>query len=453
MTKRVCVIGAGISGLCVAYFLRTAGVDVILFERESTVGGNIQTKIRDGFLIERGPNSTLASRELLDLINSLGLSDQIATPNSNAKKRFILRDGRLIALPSKIVGLVRNKAFSVKSKLRLLKEPIVRTKSPANESVAEFFERRLGREIVDYAVDPFISGIYAGNPEKLSIRHAFPKLHAMEKKYRSILIGSVMSRTPPEARLPPNTPRSITFANGMQTLTDSLSQRLVGNIRTATTVIGIQAIKNNQFQIETVSGQEIFDFVIICTPASAAARLVESLDNNLSQNLESVYYPPLAVVITAFKKDDVLINPDGFGFLVPGVEKRKILGSLWTSSVFENRAPSGYHLFTTFIGGARKAELPFSSEEELISIVRDELGAILKIDGEPVFVDIKRWEKAIPQYNIGYEKVVAAIETFEKAHPGIIFCSNFYKGISVTDCVKNSVAAADGILKQISPVE
>ncbi|MEO7658361.1 MAG: protoporphyrinogen oxidase, partial [Pyrinomonadaceae bacterium] len=231
MKKRVCVIGGGISGLCVAYGLKRAGVDVVLFEKGAFVGGNIQTEVTDGFLIERGPNSTLASRELLDLIESLDIRDQIAVPKPNASKRYILRDGNLIALPSKIIGLIQNKAFSAKAKLRLLKEPFIRTRSPDNESVAAFFERRLGKEIVDYAVDPFISGIYAGDPDKLAIRHAFPRIYELEKRYGSLLKGAIFSRRKGLSKLPKGTPRSITFKQGMQVLTDALSAELGGSIR------------------------------------------------------------------------------------------------------------------------------------------------------------------------------------------------------------------------------
>ncbi len=440
MKKRVCVIGGGISGLCVAYGLKRAGVDVVLFEKNASVGGNIQTEFTEGFLVERGPNSTIASRELLDLIDSLDIRDQIAVPKPNANKRYILRDGNLIALPSKIIGLIQNKAFSVKAKLRLLMEPFIRTKSPDNESVAAFFERRLGKEIVDYAVDPFISGIYAGDPKILSIRHAFPKMYKFEKDHGSILQGALFSRKNATDKLPKGTPRSITFNNGMQTLTDALRDGLGDRIRVNTPVESLRKSFDFGFEIATGSVTESFDAAIICTPASAAARLIESVDNGLACELNKIAYPPLAVVVTGFRKTDVAADPDGFGFLVPGVERRPILGSLWTSSVFENRAPDGYHLFTTFIGGSRRAELVQNSDEELVKLAIDELEHILGVKSDPVFLNVKKWDQAIPQYNVGYETVVDAIETFTEQNPGIFFCSNFYRGISVSDCVKNSIA-------------
>ncbi len=442
MNKCVAVIGGGISGLCVAYGLQKVGLDPILFESGSAVGGNIKTEIRDGFLIEHGPNSTLASCELLDLIGELGLTDEIAHPNPNSKKRFIVRDGKLIALPSGVVSFIGTEAFSLQSKLRLLKEPFVGIKAVADESVAAFFTRRFGREIVDYAVDPFISGIYAGDPERLSIRHAFPRLYELEKDYGSIIKGALFAPKNKAAKLPKGMAKSLTFKNGMQTLTDALAKELGGCIRLKTSVQEIQRTDSGQFKIKTSADDEIFDSVVICTPSHAAGRLIESLDAGTAAELANIHYPPVAVVITGFKQKDVRTDPAGFGFLVPGAERRQILGSLWTSSVFENRAPAGYHLFTTFIGGSRNSELCNESEDRLLQVALAELDSILRISGEPVFTFVKKWEKAIPQYNIGYDSVINALDDFRKKHPQIFFCSNFHKGIAVGDCVKNALSMA-----------
>ena len=450
MNKRVAVIGGGISGLCAAFRLKKAGVDVILFESGAAVGGNIKTEIRDGFLIENGPNSTLASREFLDLLADLGIADKVATPKPNSKKRYILKAGRLVALPSGPLDLLKGDVFSATAKLRLLKEPFVRTRSPKGESVAAFFERRLGKEIVDYAVDPFISGIYAGDPNRLSIRSAFTRLFEMERDHGSLLMGAMRSKKDKAAKLPKGTPRSITFKAGMQTLTDALYEDLKANVRLDTSVDSIERNGSEGYSIRTDSGEEIFDAVVVSTPAHAAARLIEGLDLKLAGELAGVYYPPVSVVFTAFRQSQVKADTSGFGFLVPGGEQRKILGSLWTSAVFENRAPGGYHLFTTFIGGSRNADLCDNSEDELIKIALDELRSILGVEGEPVFTAVKKWKKAIPQYNIGYEKVPTAIDSFKNNNPGIRLCGNYYKGISVSDCVKNGGLTATEILDFLS---
>lgn len=440
MSRSVCVIGGGISGLCVAYGLQKAGVDVILFESGASVGGNIKTEVRDGFLFEHGPNSTLASRELLDLIADLGLSGEIAPPNPHSKKRYIVRDGKLLVLPSGPIGLAGSKAFSANAKLRLLKEPFIRTKAAEDESVAAFFERRLGREIVDYAVDPFISGIYAGDPQKLSIRHAFPHLYELEKNFGSIMQGAIFGPKNKTSRMPKETPKSLTFRNGMQTLSDALAKNLSDCIKLNSSVHDLRKTESGKIAVKTLGGVDLFDSVVICTPAHAAARLIENLDPQTSAELANIYYPPISVVFTAFESKDVQTSPDGFGFLVPGIERRRILGSLWTSSVFDNRAPADYHLFTTFLGGSRNPELCSKPEGRLLEIVIDELDSILGIGGNPVFTFVKKWEKAIPQYNIGYDSVRRAMDGFKKNYPEISFCSNFYKGISVGDCVKNALS-------------
>ena len=448
MAKLVGIIGGGISGLCVAYHLRKAGVDAALFESSASVGGNIKTEVRDGFLFEHGPNSTQVSRELLDLIAELGLSGEIAPPNSNSKKRFIVRNGKLVALPSGPIGLVGSPVLSRGAKLRLLREPFIRTKAAEDESVAAFFERRLGREIVDYAVDPFISGIYAGDPQKLGIRHAFPRLYELEKDFGSIIQGAIFG-SKKASKLPKETPKSLTFRNGMQTLSDALAKNLGGRIKLNSSVHDLRKTESGKMAVKTLGGVDIFDSVVICTPAHAAARLIENLDAQTSAELADIYYPPIAVVFTAFKSEDVQTEPAGFGFLVPGIERRKILGSLWTSSVFENRAPAGYHLFTTFIGGSRNPEFCSEPEGRLLEIALEELDSILGINGNPVFTFVRRWEKAIPQYNIGYESVISALEDFTSNHPKIYFCSNFYNGIAVGDCVKNALATATEILDSL----
>jgi oxygen-dependent protoporphyrinogen oxidase len=201
------------------------------------------------------------------------------------------------------------------------------------------------------------------------------------------------------------------------------------------------------FEVQVAGGFGIFDSVVVCTPAYIAAELLEPMDPAFSDRLASVEYPPISVVYTGFKKSDVRFDPDGFGFLVPGLEKRKILGSLWTSSVFAGRVPEGHHLMTTFIGGARNPELAKRSEDELIEIAVGEIDEVLGLQGEPVFTRVKKWERAIPQYNIGYENVVSAIDNFQQQNPGLFLCSNFYGGISVGDCVKNSLNTTRAVLE------
>ena len=231
----------------------------------------------------------------------------------------------------------------------------------------------------------------------------------------------------------------------MQALTDKLAESLGESIKTNTEVINIEKLSDGKWRIKTNFDENIFDALIISTPAESAAKLIENLDSNLSEQLAKVYYPPIAMVFFGVKKETLAQKLDGFGFLVPSSERRKILGTIWNSAVFENRAPDGYHLLTNFVGGARNAELFEKSDEELFEIVFEELRSILGLREKPEFTHIKRWRKAIPQYLLGYEKVENGIEQFERKNKGIHFCSNFYKGISVGDCVKNVYQTADEI--------
>lgn len=484
--KKIGIIGGGVSGLTAAFLLKERGFEVVLFEKSERVGGNIQTVEIDGFKIEYAPNSLLKSPRLVDLIKELNLEKEVTAANAANKKRYVLRDGKLKSLPMSIAKMAASDYFSLRAKLRLLREPFVKSKSPENESVAEFFERRLGREIVERAADPFIAGIYAGNPENLSISAAFPRLYELEKKYGSLLIGSLRAKS---EKTDKDFPRTFSFRNGVQTLTNALAENLSESIKTDTKVLKIEkladgkwrvlterrhpdgkdcAAQSNQVQNDSNSNltkrdlnaeaasnavrmtafQQDFDALIIAAPAEPAAKLVENLDANLSEQLKQIYYPPVAMVFFGVKKESLGQNLDGFGFLVPSEERRRILGTIWNSAVFENRAPDGYHLLTTFVGGARNAELFEKSDDELFEIVFDELKSILGLQVKPEFTHIKRWRKAIPQYLLGYERVENGIEEFERKNKGIHFCSNFYKGISVGDCVKNAYALAEEISRE-----
>lgn len=454
--KKVCVIGGGISGLSVAYRLKKKGFEVLLAERSATCGGNVQTE-RDGdFLIEWGPNSTLVSNHLFELIAELDLLDEVAQANATAKKRYILKDGKLRVLPLKIVQIIGSDILSTGAKLKILREPFDKSKSPENESVAEFFRRRFGQEVLDFAVDPFVSGIFAGNPDELNVEFAFPSLFQMEKDYGSILKASVFGKKEkPNKFVPKGISRTVSFKNGMQTLTDKLAEKLRDEVKTETEVFQVDRNEAGKFKIQTSDAKinrESFEAVVISTASFAAAKLIENFDGELARQLNEISHPPLAVIVSAFRREDINFGLDGFGFLIPKVEGRKILGSLWSSVIFENRAPENVHLLTTFVGGARNAELFDKTDDELFQIAREELDSILGLKSEPIFQKIRRWARAIPQYNLGYEKTVDSIENFKRENKGIFFCSNFYRGISVSDCIKSSTTASEEVLDYLKEI-
>ena len=270
----------------------------------------------------------------------------------------------------------------------------------------------------------------------------------MERDYGSVVRASLFGeKEKPNKFMPKGVSRTVSFVNGMRTLTDKLAGNLRGEIKTSTEVFECKT-ENGKWKIKTNDEElngEIFDAVVVAAPAFVAAKLIENLDGELALKLNEIYHPPLAVVVSAYRKENVNFDLDGFGFLVPRVENRKILGSLWSSVIFERRASDGVHLLTTFIGGARNAELFGESDERLFEIARGELNSILGLKGAPVFQKVRRWEKAIPQYNVGYKAVVDSIERFEKRNKGAFFCSNFYRGVSVGDCIKNSAAVGEAV--------
>lgn len=441
MTKRVCIIGGGISGLTVAFLLRRAGADVVLLEAADRLGGNIGTERHDGFLLENGPNSLLRSPRLVDLIDALGLRSRVLPSSPAAKNRFVLLDDELSPVPMGLSSFIGGDFFSRGAKLKILREPFVRSKAAAGESVAEFFTRRLGSEVVAKAVDPFISGIYAGDAEKLSIEAAFPRFFAFERDHGSLLWGALRNKDElPEKEFP----RSFTFINGLIEMIDRLEAELAGSISLGTRVESI-AIDNGKFRIAFGGSEETFDHVVVSTRAGSASEMVRSFDPHLAERLSRLEYPPVAVIRLGFHEDQVGRRPDGFGFLVPRDVGLPILGSLWNSSVFPGRAPAGHHLFTSFVGGARRPELFERPDDELFGMVLDSLGKIMDISGEPVHQSIVRWPRAIPQYDTALLETSRHVRRFEQERPGIHFCSNFIGGISVGDCVKNAYAVADRI--------
>lgn len=436
MMKKVGIIGGGISGLTTAFLLKKKGFAVSVFERSESVGGNVQTIQRDGYTVEQGPNSLLKAPRLVDLVKLLKLEDQVIAADEAAKKRYILSGGKLEAMGPKSF---LNGYFSLRTILSLAREPFVRTKSPDNESVAEFVSRRISREFLEKAIDPFVSGVYAGDPENLSMRSAFPKLYEMERDFGSLIMGTFRRKT---EKPDPNFPRTFSFHGGLKTLIDALAKEIGDDLRVLTTVGEIEETAEGKFRVR----EEEFDAVVISTPAFVAAELIRTRDENLARLLSEVNYPQVAVVVLGFKSEKIKKKLDGFGFLIPSKEKRPILGTLFHSAVFPERSPDGFQLLMTFVGGVRAGDrLDEKSDDELKALVLQQLGDILGVAGEPDFVHIKRWKRAIPQYRVGYEEVTEAAANFERSNQGIYFCSNFYRGISMSDCVRNAFETADNI--------
>ncbi len=435
MSKRVAIIGGGISGLTTAYLLKRKGFEITVFEASERIGGNIQTVSRDGYTFEEGPNSLLKSPRLVDLVKLLGLEDQVLASDAAAKKRYVLFGGKLEAMGLRSFV---NGYFSLKTIAALIREPFNRSRSPEGESVANFISRRIGPELVEKALDPFVSGIYAGDPKDLSMRSAFPKLFEMERDYGSLIVAAFRRKV---EKADPQFPRTFSFHGGLKTLISALADEIGGNIRLSSPVREIEH-SGQRFSVY----RQTFDAAVISTPAFVASKLIENRDQELADRLGQINYPQLAVVILGFRSESFASKLDGFGFLIASREKRQILGTVFHSIVFPERSPEGHTLLVTFVGGVRSGDtLDARPDEDLKKMVQAELSDILGANEEPDLVHIKRWKNAIPQYQLGYEKVTDACGIFEEKNPGIYFCSNFYRGISVGDCVKNAFETADNV--------
>lgn len=453
--KKVLVLGGGIAGLTAANVLRSRGLEVMLLEASSRVGGNVRSIRRDGFLAESGPNSFLAEeKELYDFLRESGILDAAIDVAPAAKKRYIVRGGKPLAVPSSPLGAITTPLFSFSGKLRMLGDIFIpRGNANLEESVADFVRRRIGREMYNYALNPLVAGVFAGDPEKLSVRHAFPKVWSLDQKYGSLIRGTFPNAKAKKASGLYEKKRTLSFPEGMETLPKILAKNLGRNVRVNATLTELIAEGNRWrarwFTCGSVCDffeqDDIFDAVIAAVPPRAWKKIfagVPALAENLSDAAESLVYPPVTTLTLGYKREDVAHPLDGFGALVPELEKRKILGSLWTSSFFPNRAPDGYVTLTTYIGGARQPELALLSRDAQFEIAREELAALFGVKGVPAFVEICEHPEAIPQYNLGYGNFLKRIEDAETAFPNLHFCGNYRGGIAVGATLLNAVKTA-----------
>jgi oxygen-dependent protoporphyrinogen oxidase len=444
-SKKIVVIGAGISGLTTAYLLNKKGFDVVVLEKKEEAGGSMESVREEGYLFDRGPNSALETTPLIaKLVEELNLKDQLLYASKEANKRYILRNNNLYPLPMSPLAFIKTKLFSTGAKLRLFAEPFIgRSKDGYYQSIAEFVERRLGREFLDYAINPFVAGVYAGNPEELSVKSAFPKLYALEEKYGGLIIGTIKSAKERKKRAEQSkqSAKMLSFKDGMQTLPNAIAGALGDRVSFGCEVKEI--LKNEggyNVVFEHNGDEEIIgcQSVISAVPAYRASEIFSMWDADLVKHLNDIYYPPVLVLYMIYNKKDIGHRLDGFGFLIPAKEKKSFLGALWSSVIFDGRTDEDKAAFTLFIGGSRDAALLKLDKELIIEKVRKEFEELMTIQSSPVFTSSRLWNKAIPQYNIGYIEHERYFEKFEKEHDGIIISGNYRGGISVGDCIKNA---------------
>ena len=442
---KTCIIGAGISGLARAWQLKRHGEACTVLEQSALPGGAMRSHREGNYLAEEGPHSILLDsleiEAFLDSIPKLNASIIEALPEAN--KRFIVRGGKPHAVPMGLISAITTPLWSFAGKLRVLKEPFIKA-APADdeESVADFVRRRLGDELYRYAINPLVGGIYAGDPEKLSLPHAFPKLHALDQNHGGLIRGGIAKMRAARANKGPKPrKRIISFKNGMAELPEKLAAALGDCLHTAVSISSIRK-SGEQWTVAWSSPdgtitEDSFDQLILTAPAHRLADLPfdPALQGQL-RRLSAIDYPPVSVLSLGFKRADLAHPIDGFGALVPECEARKILGVLFPSSLFPKRAPEGEVLLTVFIGGERQPECATADTEALKKTVLPELEQLLGITGEPTFVHHKHWDKAIPQYKLGYAAQLADMERIEQAHHGLHLAGNYRTGISVTYCLE-----------------
>jgi oxygen-dependent protoporphyrinogen oxidase len=455
--KKIVIIGGGISGLTAAYMLvnQTGDLEVTVLESDKRPGGKIWTEKADGFLCEKGPNGFLDNKPgTLELCKSLGI-DPVRS-NENSKKRFIFSEGKLKALPESPVSFLKSDLMTLSGKLRLLLE-LNAPKGPADETVADFIIRRLGNEALEKLIDPMCSGIYAGDPDRMSIKSCFPRIKELEQEYGSLFkaLFKIRKQKKMEQKNAGNPKVSVapggtltSFYDGIQTITDAMAEKLGKRIRLGVSAANIIK-ENGSYRVNTSEGDIYTDIVILATPAFASSDILRDLDRELADKLSGIPYPHVSVVCFGYKRDKVTHPLNGFGFLVPHREKRNILGTLWDSSVFPNRASEENVLLRSMIGGAKNPVIETFDDNKVADVVLSELKGIMGLNTDPDFTRVYRWDRAIPQYAVGHIRILDFIEKKLENYPGLYLTGNAYKGIGINDCVENSQKLAEDILKQI----
>lgn len=434
------VIGGGISGLSVSYTLKKSGKNFLLLEKSHTVGGVIQSEKINGFTIEKGANTVLIRNyETFQMFKDLGLLEKLQLPNLSASKRYILKNQKLIALPT---GLFSTFFHPITPFTQLVfwafkdyfSKPITH-----DVSIHEFFIQRFGKSFYEKLIFPMVSGIYAGNPKNMSLKYNFPKIFEYIQEYGSILKGfrnSPKNKISSEYKMYWN--KMFSFEKGLQTLIEHLELFLQNHIQKNTEVIKIEKV-DNYWKIYT--NNQIFESeqVILSTPAYISSKLLQDLDSELSTQLQKIHYYPLFVLHFTFPTQAWEKIFNGFGFLKSASESTKILGCIFNSRIFSHVSPSGYELITVMVGGGTYPNVLQEDKHGLVNDIQMELQQILKLNEKPELLHLQQWEKAIPEYNLDYNELEKNIKNFENIYKNIKILSNFWDGIGVPDCIKKGV--------------
>ena len=456
MKSHVVIIGGGISGLAAAHRLLELGAQVTILEASSRLGGTIQTEQRDGFLLERGPDSFISEKpQAVELAKRLGLESRLVQTNEQFRRSFIVRDGRLrpvpegfqLLAPSRLWPFITSDIFSVAGKARMAADLLLPRKSTNgtnDESLASFVRRRLGVEALDRMAQPMVGGIYTANPETLSLRATLPRFLEMEREHRSLILA--MLRQGRAQKIGTSGARYslfLSFDRGVQVLVDALAQ-IKADIRFNRRAVGLKR-DGSSWTITTNDGEQIeAEKICIALPAYTAASL---LNGDLAEKLKQIKYASTATINFAYRRSAIAHPLNGFGFVVPFIEKRSLIACTFSSVKFSERAPEGHVLLRAFAGGALQPDIFALDESEMTARVEADLRELLGINEAPLFVETAKWERSMPQYEVGHLERVNEIEKLTSELPGLALAGNAYRGAGIPDCIRSGEAAADTLMK------
>jgi len=450
----IIILGAGLTGLTLAYYLKKAGKKVLILEKELKTGGVINTISEDGFIYETGPNTgVLSTTELVTLFDDLKHRCSLETANPRSKKRYILKGGKWQPLPSGLISAVGTPLFTLKDKFRILAEPFRKQGNDPDETIAQLVIRRMGKSFLDYAVDPFISGIYAGDPNTLVTRFALPKLYALEQNYGSFIRGAVKKGREPKTEGEKRVTKEVfSSKGGFHNLISALTVE-VGNdsILTGIRETRVETV-NSGFSVSFIKPSG--DYAEYSTPrivttfgGTSLQELLPFISGNSLKPVTALRYAGVVQVAAGYKNWSG-VPLDAFGGLVPAKENRNVLGILFPSAIFKGRAPENGALLSVFLGGIKKPEIIKKSDSEIREIVLKEIGDTLDEKNQPEMLRIFRYKQAIPQYEKSTGERIECIQSLEKKYPGLILAGNIRDGIGMADRVKQAKMISDLILKQ-----
>ena len=437
----VAIVGGGISGLATAYYLQQLKPDwrLTLFEKQPAWGGTMRTEEVDGFLFETGSNGFLSSKPYtMDLVQDSGAAPLLMRSQDAARKRFVYTD-KLHRLPESPPAFIRTPLLSWKGKLRVLGEFFVPArKDPGDETLKEFGDRRVGPEFTDVFLNAMSAGIFGSQPEDLSVAAAFPLVVRLEQEHGGLFRGMLAKRKKEAG------PGGVlmSFTGGVSTFVEHLVGRISGDHQLG---VGIEAIAadGDGFRVSTGNGEVEFDKVVLATPSFVTSALVRDLDPELAGLLDRIRYAPISLV--GFGYDKVSHDLDGFGLLTTRSACRQVLGVLWDSSIFPDRAPDGKVSLRAMIGGMRQPELALREPDELIRMAREDIETTMGITETPITTFVQRWERGIPNYAPGHLDLVDRIFSRLKTHRGLYVSSNAYQGVGINDCVQRAKERAEEI--------